>query len=52
MFGRFLKLPRLHKRVISVASDGFFLTLALWASFALRLEQAFLVAQSRAGPSF
>ncbi|MDL0430156.1 nucleoside-diphosphate sugar epimerase/dehydratase [Marinobacter sp. TBZ242] len=35
----FLNLPRLHKRVISVLSDAFFLFFAFWAAFALRLEQ-------------
>lgn len=35
----FLNLPRFHKRVVSVLSDAFFLFFAIWASFALRLEQ-------------
>lgn len=35
----FLNLPRFHKRVISVLSDIFFLFFAVWAAFALRLEQ-------------
>jgi len=39
MLKKFLNLPRFHKRVISVCSDAFFLFFAIWASFALRLEQ-------------
>ncbi len=35
----FLNLPRVHKRLISVASDMVVLFFAIWASFALRLEQ-------------
>ncbi len=35
----FLNLPRFHKRVVSVLSDAFFLFFAIWAAFALRLEQ-------------
>lgn len=34
-----LNLPRFHKRVVSVLSDAFFLLFAIWAAFALRLEQ-------------
>ncbi|WP_166253956.1 nucleoside-diphosphate sugar epimerase/dehydratase [Marinobacter salicampi] len=41
MFRRFLALPRLYKRLVSLASDAFFLFLALWGAFALRLEQHF-----------
>ena len=37
----FLSLPRFHKRVVSVLSDAFFLFFAIWAAFALRLEQQF-----------
>ncbi|GAA0841388.1 nucleoside-diphosphate sugar epimerase/dehydratase [Marinobacter szutsaonensis] len=39
MIETFLNLPRLHKRVISVASDMVVLFFAIWAAFALRLEQ-------------
>lgn len=39
MFDRFLGLSRFAKRLISLASDSFFLFVALWLSFALRLEQ-------------
>ncbi|NWO04486.1 MAG: polysaccharide biosynthesis protein [Alteromonadaceae bacterium] len=39
MFQKFLNLPRLHKRLISVAADVVALSFALWASFALRLDQ-------------
>ncbi|MEC7729153.1 MAG: nucleoside-diphosphate sugar epimerase/dehydratase [Pseudomonadota bacterium] len=35
----FLNLPRVHKRLISVASDMVVLFFAIWAAFALRLEQ-------------
>ena len=35
----FLNLPRFQKRVVSVLSDAFFLFFAIWAAFALRLEQ-------------
>lgn len=38
MFHRFLSLPRVHKRILSVASDVFFLFFAIWAAYALRLE--------------
>lgn len=41
MLQTFLELPRFYKRLISVASDVFFLLFALWAAFALRLEQQF-----------
>jgi len=40
MFDFFLKLPRFEKRVVSVAADAVALSFALWASFALRLEQS------------
>lgn len=36
---RFFGLPRVYKRIVSVASDVFFLFFAFWAAFALRLEQ-------------
>jgi UDP-N-acetylglucosamine 4,6-dehydratase len=39
MIRSFLNLPRFHKRVVSVLSDAFFLFFAIWAAFALRLEQ-------------
>lgn len=39
MLNTFLNLPRVHKRLISVASDVVVLFFAIWASFALRLEQ-------------
>lgn len=39
MIETFLNLPRVQKRIISVASDVFFLFFAIWAAFALRLEQ-------------
>lgn len=35
----FLNLPRYQKRLVSVLSDAFFLVFAIWAAFALRLEQ-------------
>ena len=35
----FLSLPRFQKRVVSVLSDAFFLFFAIWAAYALRLEQ-------------
>ena len=35
----FLGLPRFQKRLVSVLSDAFFLFFAIWAAFALRLEQ-------------
>ena len=41
MFESFLKLPRFQKRLISVSVDAVALSFALWASFALRLEQGF-----------
>ncbi|MEX0606010.1 MAG: nucleoside-diphosphate sugar epimerase/dehydratase [Marinobacter sp.] len=43
MLQKFFSLPRIHKRLISLASDSFFLLFALWASFALRLDQQFWV---------
>lgn len=43
MINRFLNLPRLYKRLISVASDVVVLFFAIWAAFALRLEQDFWV---------
>jgi len=39
MINKFLNLPRVHKRLISVASDVVVLFFAIWAAFALRLEQ-------------
>ncbi|WP_148863376.1 polysaccharide biosynthesis protein [Marinobacter fonticola] len=39
MINVFLNLPRVYKRLISVFSDAFFLFFAVWAAFALRLEQ-------------
>lgn len=39
MIRAFLNLPRFQKRVVSVLSDAFFLFFAIWAAFALRLEQ-------------
>ncbi len=39
MINRFLNLPRVQKRIISVASDMVVLFFAIWAAFALRLEQ-------------
>ncbi|BES70788.1 nucleoside-diphosphate sugar epimerase/dehydratase [Marinobacter nanhaiticus D15-8W] len=39
MINTFLNLPRVYKRLISVSSDVFFLFFAVWAAFALRLEQ-------------
>jgi len=40
MFKSFLGMPRLHKRLVSVSVDAVALSFALWASFALRLEQS------------
>lgn len=39
MINTFLNLPRVQKRLISVASDVVVLFIAIWAAFALRLEQ-------------
>ncbi len=39
MINTFLNLPRVQKRLISVASDTIVLLFAIWAAFALRLEQ-------------
>ncbi len=39
MIQTFLNLPRIQKRIISVASDVIVLLFAIWAAFALRLEQ-------------
>lgn len=39
MINSFLNLPRVQKRLISVASDLVVLFFAIWAAFALRLEQ-------------
>jgi FlaA1/EpsC-like NDP-sugar epimerase len=39
MINMFLNLPRVQKRIISVASDMVVLFFAIWAAFALRLEQ-------------
>ncbi|MGP4846099.1 polysaccharide biosynthesis protein [Marinobacter sp. 1Y8] len=38
MLQSFLGFPRVYKRIISVASDVFFLFFAIWAAYALRLE--------------
>lgn len=43
MIDWFLKLSRVHKRIISVLADLCFLTLALWGAFALRFENLFWV---------
>lgn len=40
MFTQFLGLPRLQKRLVSVSVDALALSFALWASFALRLEES------------
>jgi len=40
MFDFFLKLPRFEKRLVSIGADAVALTFALWAAFALRLEQS------------
>lgn len=39
MIEKFLGLPRVHKRIVSVVSDAIVLLFAIWAAFALRLEQ-------------
>lgn len=39
MIKTFLGLPRFYKRIISVASDMVVLFFAIWAAYALRLEQ-------------
>ncbi|EMP55932.1 polysaccharide biosynthesis protein CapD [Marinobacter santoriniensis NKSG1] len=39
MFEKFLNLPRMYKRLISVSSDMVVLFVAIWAAFSLRLEQ-------------
>ena len=39
MIKAFLNLPRFQKRLVSVFSDAFVLFFAIWAAFALRLEQ-------------
>ena len=39
MINTFLNLPRVQKRLISVASDMVVLFVAIWSAFALRLEQ-------------
>lgn len=39
MIDKFLSLPRIHKRIISVVSDMVVLFFAIWAAFALRLDQ-------------
>lgn len=41
MLDKFLNLPRYQKRMISVASDMFVLFFAIWAAFALRLDQQY-----------
>ncbi|WP_152207589.1 nucleoside-diphosphate sugar epimerase/dehydratase [Marinobacter changyiensis] len=43
MLHKFFGLPRVYKRLISLASDSFFLLFALWAAFTLRFEQQFWV---------
>ena len=43
MINKFLNLPRVQKRLISVASDIVVLFFSIWAAFALRLEQDFWV---------
>ncbi|SHK37044.1 NDP-sugar epimerase, includes UDP-GlcNAc-inverting 4,6-dehydratase FlaA1 and capsular polysaccharide biosynthesis protein EpsC [Marinobacter antarcticus] len=43
MFKSFLKLSRFHKRLVSVSVDAVALSFALWASFALRLDQSLWV---------
>lgn len=43
LFTKFLSLSRFNKRLISLASDSFFLIFALWAAFALRLEEQYWV---------
>jgi len=40
MFKSFLGLPRLQKRIVSVSVDAVALSFALWASFALRLDES------------
>jgi len=42
------ELPRPHKRLVSVAADVCFIILALWGSFALRLENWFWVPSTTA----
>jgi FlaA1/EpsC-like NDP-sugar epimerase len=42
MFSQFLELPRVLKRILSVASDCLALGLAMWGSFSLHAEQPFL----------
>ncbi|WP_111495793.1 polysaccharide biosynthesis protein [Marinobacter bohaiensis] len=39
MIETFLNLPRMHKRLVSVASDMIVLFFAIWAAYSLRLEQ-------------
>lgn len=39
MIEKFLNLPRVYKRLVSVASDMVVLFFAIWAAFSLRLEQ-------------
>ena len=39
MIDRFLNLPRVYKRIISVFSDSMVLFFSIWAAFSLRLEQ-------------
>ena len=43
MFKSFLGLPRLQKRLVSVAVDAVALSFALWASFAQRCDQSLWV---------
>ena len=41
MLEAFFALPRVYKRILSVASDIFALTFSIWAAYALRLEQQY-----------
>ena len=41
MLEAFLALPRVYKRILSVASDIIALTFSIWAAYALRLEQQY-----------
>lgn len=42
LFHRFLELPRVYKRLISVAADVTLLLFSLWAAFSLRLERIYV----------
>ncbi|QCF26459.1 polysaccharide biosynthesis protein [Hydrocarboniclastica marina] len=44
LFARFLELPRVYKRIMSVVADVTLLSFALWAAFSLRLERIFVPA--------